>query len=135
MASQSSQNAPRGGIVHVLNSHKNSSAKGHRGGNALSRTDVFFLFFLYHCFYDLVRRCHCRGEKALDLNSGNLGLSVNCYSSLFFFFSEYNLRHVLGLGFSICKMRVWYSVRMIVPLCVWACLGVCVCKEMQVHFG
>lgn len=71
----------------------------------------------------------------MDLNSGNLGLIVNCYSSLFFVFSEHNVRHVLGLGFSTCKMRVWYSVRVIVPLCVCACLGVCVYKEMQVHFG
>lgn len=87
MASQSSQNAPRGGIVHVLNSHKNSSAKGHGGKkNTLFRTDVFFLFFLYHCFYDLVRRCHRRGENALDLNSRDRGFSINCHSLLSFFF-------------------------------------------------
>lgn len=77
MASQSSQNAPRGDIVHVLNSHKNSSAKGHGGKNALFRTDVIFLFSLCHCFYDLVRRYYYRAEKVLDQNSRDLGLSVN----------------------------------------------------------
>lgn len=40
---------------------------------ALFRIDVFFLFSLHPYFYDLVQRHHCRKERALDKNLGDLG--------------------------------------------------------------
>lgn len=57
-----------------------------------------FSFSLYHCFSDLVRRYHRRVRKALDQNSGDLGLSVNRH--LFFL---HDGGKVLGVSVYICK--------------------------------
>ena len=105
---------------------------------ALFRTDVFFLFSFHHCFYDLVRRYHCRVGRALDRNSGDLGWSVDCHYFLC------DLGQVLGLSFPICKMRSRFSTRAIIPLSVCVCVyevslcqkrWMCILLEIQYFFN
>lgn len=126
MASWSSLNTPRGGLVHALNSHKNSSSKRLRKKTALFRTDVLFLFPLYPCSHELVRRYHWQGERALDRNSGDVGWRVSCHFS---FIND--PRQVPGLSFPICKMRGSFSTTMTIPLFVCVCMNVYICICMR----